>query len=267
VALAYSGGSLGAVVTPIIITPIAAAWGWRSAFWFTGLIGLGWIILWQVVSRRPDLQPRDVVDEAARSTASLRFSDRRLWAFMSSYALGAMPLGFILYIAAIYLNQALGKTQVEIGKVLWIPPLGWEAGYFSWGFVTDRAVRRGASSVRAHRRLFLLALVFSLPLAVTPRLAAYPLVMGELFLAMFVAAGFVILSISYAMSIYSSQHSGFIAGLGAGSWSAIIAIVMPYFGRLFDQQQYERAFILATGFPVAGFALWLWLSREPRRSG
>src|SRR5215472_6768815 len=35
-ALSYSGGSLGAIVTPLIITPVAAVWGWRGAFWFTG---------------------------------------------------------------------------------------------------------------------------------------------------------------------------------------------------------------------------------------
>jgi ACS family hexuronate transporter-like MFS transporter len=29
VAVAYSGGSLGAVLTPLIVTPVAAAWGWR----------------------------------------------------------------------------------------------------------------------------------------------------------------------------------------------------------------------------------------------
>src|SRR5262249_34405808 len=38
-ALSYSGGSLGAIVTPLIVTPIAAHWGWRGAFLFTGLIG------------------------------------------------------------------------------------------------------------------------------------------------------------------------------------------------------------------------------------
>lgn len=32
VAVAYSGGSLGAVVTPLIITPLALAFGWRAAF-------------------------------------------------------------------------------------------------------------------------------------------------------------------------------------------------------------------------------------------
>ena len=281
VALAYSGGSLGAVVTPIVITPIVVWWGWRAAFWFTGLIGSLWISHWWFVSRRPDLgdpsagprsaegaplPPRLVARETG-STASLHFADRRLWSFMCAYALGAMPLGFILYISAIYLSQALGKSQLQIGKVLWIPPLGWEVGYFFWGYMTDRGLRLGRLSLALHRRLMSLALVFSLPLALTTRLASYPLVMGELFLAMFVAAGFVILAISYATSIYSTRHAGLISGLGAGSWSAIIAIVMPYFGRLFDQQRYDTAFVLATCFPVVGFAAWWALSREPRKSG
>jgi ACS family hexuronate transporter-like MFS transporter len=262
VALAYSGGSLGAVVTPIIITPIVVMWSWRAAFWFTGLIGFAWVVLWGVVSRFPAVRhvpPQH--DERAKSRAtSPRFTDPRLWSFIAAYALGALPLGFILYVAAIYLNQAMGKSQVEIGRVLWIPPLGWEMGYFFWGYVTDRGLRAGHSSLRLHRRLMVLALVFSLPLALTPRINSLPLVMSEMFLAMFVAAGFIILSVSYATSVYSIAHSGFIAGVGAGAWSAVVAIIMPVFGRMFDRQLYEAAFLLATGLPVAGFVLWWLLS-------
>ena len=88
--------------------------------------------------------------------------------------------------------------------------------------------------------------------------------MLELFLAMFVASGFVILSIAHATDVYSPAHSGLIAGVGAGSWSAILALTMPLFGRLFDQHRYQDAFLIAGLFPVAGYAGWLWLSsRRP----
>src|SRR5215831_19873031 len=30
IAIAYSGGALGAILTPLLITPIAALWGWRA---------------------------------------------------------------------------------------------------------------------------------------------------------------------------------------------------------------------------------------------
>lgn len=63
-------------------------------------------------------------------------------------------------------------------------------------------------------------------------------------------------SLHYATWVYTGAHAGLIAGLGAGSWGAAVALAMPYMGRLFDQQQWERAFLLATLFPLAGFTLW-----------
>ena len=39
IAVAYSGGSLGAIVTPPIVRQIVSWWHWRAAFLFTGLIG------------------------------------------------------------------------------------------------------------------------------------------------------------------------------------------------------------------------------------
>ncbi len=75
VAVAYSGGSMGALITPLIITPIALAWGWRAAFLFTGLIGLRWLGLWLLVSRRRDVQrappqpiPRNPQPSASRAS-------------------------------------------------------------------------------------------------------------------------------------------------------------------------------------------------------
>ena len=51
-AVSYSGGSLGALITPLIVTPIFLWWGWRAAFWFTGFIGAAWLAMWSVVSRQ-----------------------------------------------------------------------------------------------------------------------------------------------------------------------------------------------------------------------
>jgi len=256
VAVAYSGGSLGAVLTPLIVTPIALRWGWRGAFWFTGLAGLAWLFLWMSVSK----QVPDVAPAAHRSVAAPRINDPRLWSFICAYGLGALPLAFVLYTSALYLSRALGKTQAEIGMVLWIPPLGWEAGYFFWGWITDRWLKRSALPQASYKRLFTILLFLSLPLAFTTHFGHYWLVLFELFFAMFVAAGFVIGSVSYATSVYSAHHAGLIAGVGAGSWSAVVALMMPPMGRLFDQQRYEEAFWLATVFPVLGYFTWYWLS-------
>src|SRR6202165_592669 len=55
-AVAYSGGSLGAIITPFLVMAIFLAWGWRPAFLFTGAIGIAWLALWFFVSRRPDVR-------------------------------------------------------------------------------------------------------------------------------------------------------------------------------------------------------------------
>ena len=73
-----------------------------------------------------------------------------------------------------------------------------------------------------------------------------------------------IVSVFYATDVYSTANSGFIAGVGAGSWSAAVALMMPIFGRLFDRHDYQSAFLIAALFPAAGYLGWLWLSsRRP----
>ena len=247
-AVAYSGGSLGAIVTPLIVTPIYLHWGWRGAFWFTGLIGLLWLAMWAVVGRHPDIRKPPAPAGTNASAPSLR--DARFWAFIGAYALGALPLGFVLYSSSLYLAHPLERSQEFIGKVLWIPPAGWEIGYFVWGWIYDR-------KLASLRLLFTACVVLNLLFALVPLSTSVAAVLALMTLAMFVAAGFVVLSVNYATSQFSSAHAGLIAGAGAGSWSLVVAIVMPYFGRLFDRHQYSAAFWIATVIPIAGYFLWL----------
>src|SRR5437764_1263890 len=165
-AVAYSGGSLGAVMTPLIVTPIFLRWGWRGAFWFTGVIGLAWLAAWAVVARRPDIRKRPAAIAAGSPGPHLR--DRRLWAFMCAYALCALPLGFVLYSASLYLAHPLGFSQKFIGKVLWIPPLGWEVGYFVWGWLSDRALRRGRPRLQSLGRMLTACLVLNVIFGTVP---------------------------------------------------------------------------------------------------
>jgi MFS transporter, ACS family, hexuronate transporter len=260
IAVAYSGGSLGAIATPLIVTPIAAWFGWRGAFWFTGFIGIAWLTVWWFMSRRPDLRTVQIAapDESAPRPS---FRDSRLWSFIAVYALGGLPLAFVLYVSALYLGRVLGKSQIEIGAVLWIPPLGWEIGYFFWGWVTDRFAAHGTSAVSMRRLLFVLALL-SLPLAFTDSLRSFPATMALMFLSMFASGGFIIASVAYATHVFSARNAGLIAGIGAGSWSAVVALAMPLFGRLFDRQEYGSSFVIAALCPLAGFFAWNMLARS-----
>ncbi len=260
VAVAYSGGSLGSVVTPLIVTPVALAWGWRAAFLLTGTIGGAWLVIWIIVSRRADLRQRRSASALPQAADKPSFRDPRLWSYMIAYALGALPLALVIYAAALYLNRVLGASQALIGKVLWIPPLGWEAGYFFWGWLSDRMPP--ARKISGLGRLLIITAAFSLLLMLVPRHTWLALAMFQMFIAMFLAGGFIILTVSYATHVYSSAHSGLLAGLGAGAWSAAVAVVMPVFGRLIDQSRWNAAFLLAATLPAAGCLAWLAINRR-----
>ena len=267
IALSYSGGSLGALLTPLIVTPIFLWWGWRAAFFFTGFIGAAWVALWLLISRRPDVRERPEQEGSRGQAPPLRFRDRALWGFILGYAGGALPLGFVLYGSSIYLNRSLGLSQELIGKLLWIPPLGWEIGYFLWGWVMDRMLAAGVPRYVAARRLMFVAMWLSLPLAAVPLMPWLWLVMAEMFLALFVTVGFVIPTVSYAMHLYTPANSGLIAGVGAGSYGGIVALLMPLFGRFFDQHRWEASFLVAALVPPLGYFAWVLLNRRERAGG
>jgi ACS family hexuronate transporter-like MFS transporter len=246
IALSYSGGALGAILTPILMTPVAKLLGWRGAFLVTGLLGAAWLAWWLWLSRDPSI--RALTRES--SQARLNFRDVRLWGTLASYSMGAVPLGFVLYNSSLYLTAKFEVSQVGLGALLWIPPAGWEAGYFFWGWMCDRV---GMANVG---KLMRVAMVLSLPLAIAPRTDSLPLLMLHLFVAMFMTSGFIIPSINYATHIVPKGATSLVAGLGAGSFSLLTAILAPFFGRFFDQARYETAFALATVFPVMGYAIW-----------
>ena len=262
IAVAYSGGSLGAIVTPLIVTPIALRFGWRAAFWFTGVAGALWLAAW--LGFRRSAAPVFAAARPAARTPLPSPAEARFWALVSAYALGAAPIAFGIYAAPIYLSRVLGLSQSEIGRLLFLPPLGWELGYFFWAWIADRVGPRPG--------LFALLAVLSTPIAFVTGTNSLPAVMGLFVFSMFVAAGFIVLALRYGTEVYAAGHTALIAGIAAGSWSAVVAAVMPAMGRLFDLRMYGPAFALAAALPLAGFAGWWWCSRlnsprEPEATG
>src|SRR5260370_23333806 len=102
--LAYSGGSLGAALTPLLITPIALRSGWRPTFLLTGLLGLLWMILW-VLLRSTGTYPSHT--PLVLTPAPTNRWNPNLIATAAIYGLPAAPLAFRLYAAPPYLARVL----------------------------------------------------------------------------------------------------------------------------------------------------------------
>jgi MFS family permease len=264
--IAYSGSSLGAAITPLIITPIAMRWGWRAAFAVTAVFGFAWICLWLLL-KRSGLYPipqakheRELPEED--SSQSPRWN-RNLFASAAAYGLGAAPLAFGLYAAPLYLTRVLHLSQTSLGHLLWLPPAGWEAGYLIFGRLADRRRRLAATQESLVQRpwmIFLLLSVASLLIVMAPSLArsAFPVAttIALFFFEMFIAGGFVVFALSDGMATLPKRHSAFLAGFSISAWALVTGVLMPGIGYLFDHGRYRSAFWIVACMPLLGTLLW-----------
>lgn len=252
-ALGYSGAAAGAFITPIIVIPFALKFGWRTAFWITGALGVAWMAWWYLVCRPPKVpvKPRTVNKISLPNPL-----DRRFWLIVFTYGTGAVALGVVLYMSPLYLNRAIGVSQKDLAWIGWIPFVPWWLGYYAWAWVSDRMVAENPRPVWVLLTLSVLAL----PVAFTGYFHSWPVVVAFFSWAMFIADGFIVMGLHVGARVYARDQSGMAAGIGGGAWSMVLALVLPVYGKWIEQQSFERIFVTMSLIPLAGTLVYLWLS-------
>jgi MFS transporter, ACS family, hexuronate transporter len=269
IALSFSGGTIGAVMMPLLLGPLAIEYGWKTAFVATGALGLLWLALWAVIAR-PPLLPKSAHTTSKMEWPNLR--ERRVWALMSSYALPAISPGPVLTILAIYLVQRLHLTQADVNSVVWIPPLTWGIGYFFWGWAADRYAANNARPVG----MFLLLTVISLTLGLTTMTTSVPIAIGLISLSTFIGGGFQMVALKVGSYAFPREQSALMSGIASGSWSLVNFLLLNAIGagvtigsikifpgaNLISGQRWEEIFWIIALMPLAGVAVWWVLSRN-----
>ena len=223
IALSFSGGTLGAVMMPLLLGPLAIQYGWRVAFMATAGLGVAWLIIWTAIARPPFLP------KAPPKTAKVswpNFLERRVWALMFSYALPAISPGPVLTILSLYLNGRLKLTQTEVNQLAWIPPLTWGIGYFFWGWAADRY----AANNRRPIGMFLLLTVASLTLGFTTATTSVALAMALISFSTFIGGGFQMVALKVGSYAFPRERAAMMTGIASGSWSLVNFLLLRAIG-------------------------------------
>jgi len=259
IAASFSGGTIGAIVTPLIALPVAAAYGWRAAFVMTGLFGVTWLVVWALIARAPFLPAR--THQPAR-LAWPNPAERRFWMLVFSYALPAIAPGPIITLFQIYLNRELGVAQSDLRSILWMPPLAWGAGYFFWGWIADRFATNDPRPIG----LFGLLTICSLALGIAPMFASVPAAIALMSWACFIGGGFQMTALKVALYNFPREQAAMMSGIASGAWALLNAGLAEPIGRLFDQERWSEAFWLVALCPAVGITVWIFLSRGTIRT-
>ena len=259
IATSWSGGTIGAIVTPLMMVPIAVNYGWRTAFVVTGVLGAAWLLLWAWIARPPYLPATE------RRSSKLEWPnlfELRTWALVFSYALPALAPGPILNLMPIYLTRGLGVSQGDLAGIFWMPPAAWGLGYFIGGWAADKFAADNARPVG----MFLLLVICALPFGLTPLMASVPFAIAMMSWACFIGGAFQMLAMKVGSYAFPREQAAMMSGIASGSWSLANALVSPRIGGLFDQQRWSEAFWLIAILPAVGIAVWMIISRSDKRS-
>ena len=254
-ATSFSGGTIGAIVTPLLVGAIALRYGWRAAFIFTGALGIGWLMLWVAIARPPFL-PK--VEQTVKKISWPNPLERRVWALVFSYALPAIAPGPILTIVPLYLSGPLGISQAGINQIFWIPPAAWCLGYFFWGWAADRF----AAESRRPIGMFLLLTVAALALGATTWTRSPTLAILLISWSAFIGGGFQMVALKVGSYAFPREQAAMMTGIASGSWALVNFLLLRLIGPWLNQGRWAEVFWLIALLPPIGIAVWLVLSRD-----
>ena len=263
VAIFDSGSSLGGAVAAIAIPWIALEFGWHSAFAFSGLLGIPWLILWLTVyprsrSNSSDAQPEPSKVRDFRNWLPI-LKRRETWAVVLGRSLTDPIWWFYVFWLPQYLSDTRGFSLKQIAAFAWIPFVASDIGNFAGGLSSGALIKRGMPVLRARKWICLVSCV--------PLLAGIPAVLaGNRFsslalicVALFGYASWSTMGLTLPSDLFPPEVVGSVTGLSglcAGLAGAGFTLLV---GTLVDHFSYLPAFLLAAVVPLLATACVLFL--------
>ena len=258
VAFGISNGAanVGAIVGPLALPVLAAAYGWRGSYVVVGAVGLVWAVLWFAATRGVKFSAPAKAPAKRRTAADLKimFADRRTWGLAGAKAMSDQVWWLLLFWAPDFFHRVFGLTVAQNGVPLAVVYGMAAVGSLSAGWIASRLVARGYSlnTVRKGMMLVCALLVTPVPLALFA--GNLWVAVGLLGLTLAAHQGFSVSVFSTIADITPKSRIGAVTSFGA--------LCGNFAGMLTAGHGYAPLLIIAAGSYLAALAwLHLWVPR------
>ena len=218
IGIANGGAAFGAVAAPPLTVWAALEFGWRGAFFATGIIGLIWIVGWLFVTRRLSrlASPDPAATLEARPPWRSLLADPRVWRILAARFCFDPVFYFYMFWIPKYLSDERGFSLKQIGDYSWIPFLALGLSSLVAGPVSAKLMGTGPRRRSRGWPLVLAAIV-------TP-------VSGLVTLAP--SAGWAIALMALLMAAHGIWITNFLADIGDRFPSTVIASIVGLSGTI-----------------------------------
>ena len=258
-----SGANIGAVVAPIMVPLILAAYDWQVAFFITGALGFIWLIFWwwlyEIPSRKKNISPAEFehIHSDAEETAvtgskpvswSKLLAVRQTWAFVFGKFLTDPIWWFFLFWLPGYFSDTFNLNLSKPGWPLVIVYSCTTIGSIGGGYFSGWLIKRGWPIYKARKTVMLIFAICVMPIITARYFSNMWVIVGLISLAAAAHQAWSANIFTTASDMFPKRAVSSITGIGGMAGSIGGIIFQPMVGWLLDY--FTRHGSKTTGYNV-----------------
>jgi MFS transporter, ACS family, hexuronate transporter len=164
-----AGSSIGSAIAPPMVAYLTLSYGWRAAFFFTGALGLVWLIFWLILYESPrrnrwlrreelaEVPPEPTAEEAKLKPNWLEVIKKRgCYSLILARFFTDPVIYFVIFWLPEYLRRERNFDLKMVGDYAWVPFIFGDIGYMMGGYMSGFLMKRGWTLPRARKRMMLI---------------------------------------------------------------------------------------------------------------
>ena len=247
-AIGQVGITIGGTLATTAGVLLAVRYGWRFPFYITGLLGLLWIPLWLLISRRePGFQP-----VPQQQPVPL---DRRLIVLVIANMMWMGIYSLWSNWTNLYLQRVHHLTLAQTAKYAWVPLAASNLGGFLGGWLALRWMANGKPAVQARIRVILLSALGGLFTLMVPYAPGPGWGIAAISLSFFWTLAGSVNVYTLPIDLYGASRAGRAISALVFAYGMLQTFISPVIGGLVKSSGYELVCWMVALPPLAAWLL------------